>query len=343
VRRHIRVETWVAEGVNEIDFVISLPLLSNASHLLVAYAVEQDLGAFAIRAYHSGRCSEMSRSSLHLLLLILPIAAGAPSIVHADPLADGDLVAVVSNFGGSPTTPNMALLDPTGDLEGWFFSPFSPADIAVDHAGQVLFGASSSGTVVSTDSIGSLVALIQTPAAHVNGLAVTRRGNLVVADENTFFRLSPSGQLIDMVISPVALPGGGYGGFGLGADGDYGVVFPIAPTSYDGLYSLGFLDLRSQVLTTVTTELASISALDVSASGDIVVVGSKQSYGDSSIYLLGRDGQILGQITGPKSIANIAVANVPEPSSTNAAEIALVAIALHARLRGAFSRSRGPV
>lgn len=265
--------------------------------------------------------------------LALLIAGFAPLVARADPLEDGALVAVVA--ASNATAPNMYVLDAVGALRGWFFSPFAASDIAVDHAGRVLFGASTDGTIVVTDSIGSLVALIPTPVAHVNGLAVSRNGDLIVSDGNTFVRLSPVGALIEAVTSPVTLPASGYNGskFGLGADGNDGVVFSIAPASYGDFFKLGFFNLRTQTLTTVTTSLSAISGLDAVGNGEFVVVGSTQSYGANSIYRFGRDGAVLEQSAGPDGISSIAFADLPEPNVASAACAACAALTLLGRAR----------
>jgi hypothetical protein len=261
-------------------------------------------------------------------LTFVALVAWAPQAAHAAPIVAGDLIVAISQFccGNPALQPDVFHLDSTGDFKGFFFSPFAPSDIAVDKSGRVLFGSSQSGTLIATDTSGAFLGFVTTPATSVDGLAVASNGDIVVADGNQLYHLSPQGQFIDLVFSP-AVPSES---LGIAPNGE--LVFPVASSQCCSNFSIGFFDLSTRELRTVPTPVRSIAALDVSEAGEIIVFGSTSTTSTSTtgFFRLGLDGSVLGQIAGPQNVNTIAVANLPEPCS---ALLTLAGLSILARLR----------
>jgi hypothetical protein len=253
---------------------------------------------------------------------------------QATSIDSGDLLLFTGGCCGSSavTTPNMVQVDSTGAFKGWSFSPFVPSDIAVDTSGNILFGSSSSGTIVVTNGSGGLVRLIPTPAPSINGLAVEANGNIVVASGNSFYELDPQGQFLSLIFSPVALGGCCSSNISLGIDSNGEAVFVAPSAGYGSTLSIDFFNLQTRVLRSVSTTFTSIAALDASEAGELVVVGSTDpnAYYDAilSIHHVGLDGTILSQFAGPQNVGALAVANLPEPGPALLVGIGLSLLAL---------------
>jgi hypothetical protein len=251
------------------------------------------------------------------------------------PLAAGDLLVVTSpNNNSSVTIPNVYHLDPTGAFQGFFFSPFSPSDIAVDHSGNVLFASPNSGTIVETNTSGAFLGFIPTPVTNINGLAVAANGDLIVNNGSTFYQLDPHGNFLSLTFSPVQVGNGNFGqSAGIGAQGDNVAVFPTAGSGgFPSNEDIAFLDLTTGALTRVHTTLGSIFSVDVSENGDIFAIGSQQFFGSpSTIFQLDSTGAVLGQIGGPQNAIGLAVANLPEPGTAVLMGLGLSMLSLRGR------------
>ena len=254
--------------------------------------------------------------ALSLLISIVGLASAALSA----PIASGDLIAVTGSSccSSSPSDfPNVYQLDSTGSFKRFWFSPFAPSDIAVDKAGHVLFGSTGSGNIVMTDTSGSFLGFINSPVPQVNGLGVASDGSLIVASGNSIYHLDAQGHFLSLTFSPISFSGNA----SIGVLGDNTVVF--ADPNNNGCCGstpekLDLFNIDTRVMTQVTTPLTSISALDVSETGDFWVAGSTSGFNpfnpSNTIFELDPTGKEITSIIGPQNISALAIANLPEPN-----------------------------
>lgn len=254
----------------------------------------------------------MFRTTLCACSIVAAAILGlAVPAAYSATLTSGDLIVVTNSFccNGGPT-PNVYQLDSTGNFKGWFFSPISATDIAINKSGQILFASSNSGTIIATDTSGAFQGFVTTPVPQITGLAVEANGNIIAADHNEIFQLDPTGKFLNLTFSSTDINSS------IGVDPQGDLVFPIPGQCCSGLASLGFLNLNSRVVTKVPTTLATIGALDVDESGNVFAVGSTTFFSNAnSIFELDSSGNVLQQFAGPQNLAAIAVANLPEPGT----------------------------
>jgi len=257
------------------------------------------------------------------------LAFSAPLALSA-PIASGDLIVTATapccnNPGPSP---NVYQLDQTGTFKGWFFSPFSPSDIAVNKSGQILFSSSNSGTIVETDNTGSFLGFVTTPVPGIAGLAVEANGDLLAANGSQIYQLDPTGKFLGLVFSPSPINSP------IGVDPEGELVALIAsPCCSNAPASLEFLNLTTRVTRTVLTGLSAINGLTVDESGNIWAIGSRSGFnnncgfGGCSIFELDGNGDVLAQLAGPQNPQLVAVANLPEPSTATLMVVGIAGLA----------------
>ena len=254
----------------------------------------------------------MSKSiAWSISLAFLAVSVLSARAARSAPIAPNDMIVVQSpsSYGGDPTAPNVYHLGANGAFKGFFFDPFTPSDIAVDGSGRILFASSGSGTIVVTDTSGAFLGSIPTVVPAINGLAVASNGDLLVANGSNLYRLDSHGQFLGMTFLPSAVNGS------LGVDPYDTIVYPSSGSSYGSNAILNMFDLTIRSLTRVTTPFSSISGLDVSEAGEIIVAAAQNYYGTTELARLDMDGHLIASIPGPSSSQLVAVANLPEPTT----------------------------
>jgi hypothetical protein len=268
-----------------------------------------------------------------LLALGLILAIWSPA-AYALTSTQNLVLSTSSNFSfnGSPL-PNTYVLNQQGAFQGWFYSPFTPSDMA-SSGSTLLVANGSSGTIAKIGTDGGLVGLFNTPTAGISGLAVGSAGDLYVSVTNNreIMHLDSAGNVLGLDFTPSQV-----GAMGIDAKGE--LVF-AAPSSNFGSTNLTFFDFNlDKIVSTVSTSFNSINALDVSSTGEIWVAGVPYNNCCSQVLdRLGSNGQVLATLNGPPNVSAIALvpspaAPVPEPSTAALMGLGLAGVALVQRRR----------